>query len=542
MNNSIAGDVPINLKSQAELVNAWKKTFDDSTSSFQPEIIETLVSWILLTKDRAYKIKKALKLDFLDFSNLSSRKFYCEEEIRLNKRTAPDLYQQVIIIGGSIAHPVLNAEPILEYAVQMKRFSRESEMSGMLRDGRLKVCHVDSLARKIAYFHQNLPPLPENGTDNIYGTYDFIHRGLENNYNELRAVFSALNLETELEKLDELIQLHFAALEKREHVIGQRHSNGFVRECHGDLHMGNVAVIDDEAVLFDCIEFAPDFRCVDVICDLAFAFTDLCHFDRPDYAWRLLNIYLEETGDYEGAALLGVFGATHALVRAKVAAIRYLQSAEKAKMQSCLEESKKYMSLARTMLQDRNAGLLITCGLPGSGKSVFSLAALEKTGAIRIRSDIERKRHYGLGALQSSDGIAVNIYSDEASEITYNLLEKLAVMLLDAKFRVIIDAAFLRKSERSRFYRLTSRKNLPYVIALVIAGPDTLIRRVTARKLFRDDPSEAGPDVLAQKQRQFEPLSRKEWEYAVEILNEDGNDFRSGETDWENLERRLSIS
>ncbi|WAW10718.1 AAA family ATPase [Oxalobacter vibrioformis] len=528
-----------NLKYQEELIHAWKETFRGIQPLPYPELIETHVSWVLLTKENAYKVKKALKLDFLDFSDLASRRFYCEEEIRLNKRTAPDIYQRVVSLGGSLSAPHINAEPVFEYAVEMKRFSRENEMAHMLEDGRLQALHIDSLAEKIAYFHESLPSITGGVAGMAYGTYDFLLHGLENNYSELGTIFSGSDLMPEREKLDALEALHFAVLEERKETIEKRHRDGFVRECHGDLHMGNIVFIDDEAILFDSIEFSPDFRCVDVICDLAFAFTDLHYFGRADYAWQLLNRYLEETGDYEGAALVDVFGASHALVRAKVAAIRYRQLTDDAQQAASLKESRRYMALAREMLEDRNAGLLITCGLPGAGKSVFSRAALGTIQAIRIRSDIERKRHYGFRSLQSSAGGKINIYSETASEITYGLLEKLADTLLDAGFRVIVDAAFLKKAERERFRHLAADRSVPFVIAMITASPETLLRRVTTRQMQRNDPSEAGPDVLAKKQAQFEPLSSEELSCTIEIVNEDGHDFMSDESGWKHLNQML---
>ncbi len=528
-----------NLKYQEELIHAWKETFRGIQPLPYPELIETHVSWILLTKENAYKIKKALKLDFLDFSDLASRRFYCEEEIRLNKRTAPDIYQQVVSLGGSLAAPCLNAEPVFEYAVKMKRFPGENEMLRLLGAGKLQAFHIDSLAGKIAHFHESLPAITQGAAGMAYGTYDFILDGLKSNYSELGTIFSGPDLAPEREKLAALEARHFAVLEKRKKTIEKRHRNGFVRECHGDLHMGNIVFIDDEATLFDSIEFSPDFRCVDVICDLAFSFADLHYFGRADYAWQLLNRYLEETGDYEGAALLDIYGASHALVRAKVAAIRYRQLTDEAQQAASLKESRRYMALAREMLEDRNAGLLITCGLPGAGKSVFSRAALGTIQAIRIRSDIERKRHYGFRSLQSSATGKINIYSDAASEITYGLLEKLAETLLDAGFKVIVDAAFLSKTKRERFRRLAAGRSVPFVIAMITASPETLLRRVTKRQMQQNDPSEAGPDVLAKKQTQFEPLSSEELSCTIEIVNEDGYDFMSDETGRRHLNQML---
>lgn len=529
------------LKQQEKLIHAWKSTFPADLSGNYPELIETHVSWILLTVKSAYKIKKALKLDFLDFSDLSARRFYCEEEIRLNKRTAPDIYQQVIALGGSISSPGINAVPVFEYAVQMKRFPRENEMARMLEDHRLQVIHIDSLAGKIAHFHQSLSSVTLSPDNVVYGTYDFIVESLKNNYNEARTVFSEANRVLELDKLDALEALHFSELEKRKETIEARHPNGFVRECHGDLHMGNIVFIDDEAVLFDSLEFAPGLRWIDVIGDLAFAFTDLHYFGRPDYAWRLVNGYLEETGDYEGAVLLDVFGASHAIVRAKVAAIRYLQVAEESHKAEGLKESRRYMTLARSMLEDRNAGMIVTCGLPGAGKSVFSLAAVGKIGAIRIRSDIERKRHYGLKSQQDSKEAKISIYTAQASEITYDILEKLADILLEAGFRVIVDAAFLEQAKRERFQKRAADRSVPFVIAMLHASPEILLKRVTERQWQHNDPSEATPDVLAQKQTRFEPLTHKEQPFVMEIRNEERHDFASDVAVWERLAQMLSV-
>ncbi|MDR0934272.1 MAG: AAA family ATPase [Burkholderiaceae bacterium] len=530
-------DVVSNPERQAELVHAFQRALHDETQ-LRPEMAETHVSWILLTKDKAYKIKKALKLDFLDFSRLSARRHYCEEEIRLNRRTAPGIYQQVVAIGGIPESPRLHAEPVLEYAVEMKRFPQENEMGHLLRDNRLHVSHIDSLAENVARFHQSLPPLPEAPSGTAYGAHEFVRQGIENNYGELRALFSSLNLMAERDALDALAKRHLSLLDNCRQLIGTRRKNGFIRECHGDLHMGNIVVMDGNAIPFDGIEFAPDFRCVDVICDLAFAFADLLHFGRPDYAWRLLSRYLEVTGDYQGVRLLHLFSASHALVRAKVIAMRCQQVATEAEKQVYLADSHSYLELARDLLWDRRSGLLITCGLPGAGKSGFSLAALGKIGAIRIRSDVERKRHYGLQALQSSAEAPENIYSKDASAITYGILEQHVGQLLEAGFLVIVDAAFLRAKERQRFYQLAREQGVPFLIALITAAPETLLRRVIARQARQDDPSEAGAAVLAMKQQQFEPLSPEELEYTVEIRNEDGDNLDSG-VDWDSLKRKL---
>lgn len=482
-------------------------------------LIETHISWVLLAGRYAYKIKKPVELGFLDFSTLALRKHYCEEEFRLNRRLASQLYLGVVPIGGDCDHPQLGAQPAIEYAVKMRRFPASCLMDRQLARGSITPQHIDRLAATVAQFHAALPA----ATDASFGSFAEIRAAALQNFEQLPdgEVVAELKAATETE---------LAACEA---IFEQRHSEGRVRECHGDLHLGNIALIDDEPVPFDGIEFSPALRWIDVMDELAFPVMDLLHRGRPDYAWRLLNAYLEATGDYGGMAVLRFYLAYRATVRAKVAAIRAAQPGLKRRAKDgLLRASRSYLDLARNCLARPSPALIITHGLPGSGKSTFAQAALERRGAIRIRSDVERKRLHGLGALESSRArFGDNLYSTEATQCTYARLHDLARELMGYGYPVIVDAAFLKESERARFRELAKEMNVPFAIAAMPADKRLLRERIERRMAQGSDASEADTAVLESLAVMAEPLTPQERLCAA--------DFADEQMGWEALGRLL---
>jgi hypothetical protein len=296
--------------------------------------------------------------------------------------------------------------------------------------------------------------------------------------------------------------------------IAERGAQGYVRECHGDLHLGNIALIGDEATPFDGIDFDPSLRNIDVMDEVAFLFMDLLHHQRIDLAYRFLNAYLEQTGDYAGVELLDLYCTYRATVRAKVCAIRANQSAHE---QS--PDTANYLALARACLAPRRPRLLITHGLPGSGKSTFAQTAQERLGAIRLRSDVERKRLFGLSALANSR-TGQDIYSAEATRRTYAHLQATARKLLSAGQSVIVDAAFLKESERKMFRDLAQELHTPFAIVSMQADDATLHERIRQRQALSNDASEADISVLAKLKTVEEPISPPETPYTLVIPND----------------------
>lgn len=509
--------------SQQTLVAALLEMHRFPHAAQDVRLVETHISWVLLAGRYAYKIKKALDLGFLDFTSLQARQFYCSEEIRLNRRLAPGIYLDVVPIGGKPGSPEFGTQPPIEYAVRMRRFATSKQLDHLLARGKVLPQHMDNLAATLAVFHGGLPQV-EAGS--VFGTPAIIRAAAMQNFETLLALL------TERPDRDALAELRLStenAFATRAEYFSQRRAQGCVRECHGDLHLGNIVLIGKQAVPFDGIEFNPALRWIDVMDEVAFLVMDLLHGQRADLAFRFLNAYLEATGDYAGVAVLRFYLAYRAGVRAKVSAIRAFQ-ANPCSGQSdhgqlvqtqALTACRNYLALAGECLARRRPALIITHGLPGSGKSTFAQAALERLQAIRIRSDVERKRLFGVNPLDDSGASPGNgIYSADATRRTYTRLHELARDLLDAGFSVIVDAAFLKQDERAQFHALALSLSVPFVIVSMQASAATLGARIMQRRNAASDASEADLGVLQMLQVAQQPLLPHERGRTVEFLND----------------------
>ncbi len=500
-------------------------------------LIETHISWVLLAGRYAYKIKKALDLGFLDFTTLEARRFYCAEEIRLNRRLAPKIYLDVIPIGGDPEAPELGAQPAIEYAVRMRRFASARQMDRLLARGKILPRHLDSLAATLARFHSGLPAA-EAGS--AYGSAAAIRAAALQNFEQLQQLLKQSSDLDAVAALRQATEVAYIACGKR---FGERHAQGYVRECHGDLHLGNIALIGDEPIPFDGIEFNPALRWIDVMDEAAFTVMDLLHRKRPEFAYRFLNAYLEATGDYGGVSVLRFYIAYRAAVRAKVSAIRASQPGmSKRDAADALATCRSYLELGGVYLARHQPALIITHGLPGSGKTTFAQAALERLQAIRIRSDVERKRLFGLApSADSRSFLGSGIYGADATRRTYARLRELARELLMAGFPVIVDAAFLKQEERKQFRELAHGLAVPFAIASVQASEATLRARIVQRRNQANDASEAGIAVLETLQAAQEPLLPQELACAAEFVNEEESSSGLGNAHgWEKLNRLLA--
>ncbi|MBI4583182.1 MAG: AAA family ATPase [Planctomycetes bacterium] len=473
------------------------------------EVIETHISWVLLTGPYAYKIKKPVNLGFVDFSTLEKRRHDCLEELRLNRRLAPQLYLEVVAIAGSEESPAINGPgPILEYAVKMVQFPQEDQLDRVLERGELRRERLDEIVRKIAAFHGRIDRAHEASE---FGSVERTYQRVKDNFLQIRKVIDKpadLRRLYDLERWTE--EAHAALLEK----LRARRRDGFVRECHGDMHLGNMALLGGEVMIFDCIEFNPHYRWNDVISEAAFLAMDLHARERPDLANRFLNSYLEITGDYAGLAFLRYYLVYRAMVRAKVACIRFGQGPmDEAEKHHLLEQYAKYLRLAERFLEPARPVLTITHGLSGSGKTTATQEILERQGAIRVRSDIERKRLFGLQPLErSGSALDAGLYGPEAFQKTYNRLAELSETILVAGYPVLADAAFLKWKEREQFRALARRLSVPFGILHLEAPEQVLRQRIAGRT---GDASEASLEVLKQQIRTQEKLREDELKQVV---------------------------
>jgi aminoglycoside phosphotransferase family enzyme/predicted kinase len=474
------------------------------------ELVETHISWVLLTGLRAYKIKKPINPGFADFSTLERRRHFCEEELRLNRRLAADLYLDVVPITGTADNPQINGTgPAIEYAVRMLQFDH-SRLLSRLEESELKTVHIDNLANLCAEFHREARVAESRS---VFGTPDQVMQPVRDNFVELRRADVGM---TELLSL--LEQKSESLFAKLNGVFETRRRDGMIRECHGDLHLGNMFLQGDQVAVFDGIEFNDEFRWIDIISDIAFAVMDLEDRGYTAFAHRFLNRWLEMTGDYTGMAVLSFYCAYRAVVRAKVDAIRMGQSDKGSDdWQHLANDCDGYLKLAAGYLADRSPALMITTGLSGSGKTTVTQGLLESGGMIRIRSDVERKRLHGLAAEEQSDReLKSQMYSSSATEETYDRLAELVQQIIASGYSVIVDATFLRQAERERFAVLAGDLNVPFLILNCHASHEVLRERIRKRLRSGTDASEADLAVLELQIRHAEPLSEAELSVAVD--------------------------
>ena len=535
---------PVENASQSRLIKSLLDKLGNQAPAKRVRLIETHISWVLLAGHYAYKIKKALDLGFLDFSSLQARLHYCEEEIRLNCRLAPKIYLDVIAIGGSAENPLLGAQPAIEYAVRMRRFAVSKQLDRLVANNKILARHIDSLAATIATFHRNLPAADANSS---FGTADAVRLAAQQNFEQLQTLLTEPADQEKLAALRRACDSEYAAclgmFGQGLGLFDQRLAQGFVRECHGDLHLGNIVLIDNQPIPFDGIEFNPALRWIDVMSEVAFTAMDLQYHRRADLASRFLNAYLEVTGDYAGIPLLRFYIAYRAMVRAKVSAIRVAQTGlSRHDTTEAWADCHGYLGLAADSLAHKQAALIITHGLPGSGKTTFAQIALERLQAIRLRSDVERKRLFGIAPLANSrERTGLDLYSADVTRRTYAHLRELARGMLLAGYTVIVDAAFLKQHERDSFHQLADELSVPFVIASLQADTKTLLARIIQRHKSANDASEADIEVLGKLQLTHEPLSSEEITIAAEFVNE-GEGIAADLAGWSHLSQLLNLS
>jgi len=479
------------------------------------KLVETHISWVILTGQFAYKIKKPVNLGFVDFSLLEKRRFYCEEEVRLNRRLAPEIYLETVPVTHSPGKPpLMNGKgKAIEYAVKMMLFPWEAQLDRILDRNELKPLHLDGFAHVIATFHKTAQRAE---TETAYGDLEHLSQPVYENFTQIRDNVSNKAL---LQTLVTLETRSHEEIHRLEPVFNQREADGFIRECHGDLHLRNMAWVNDKPLVFDCIEFNSNLRWIDVISEIAFLVMDLEKRKQSELAYRFLNAYLERSGDYHGLLLLTCYLTYRTLVRAKVEAIRSGQSHVPPEEQATAYQSfQDYLQLAVKYNQGRPLHLIITHGLSGSGKTTLTQRLIEQLGAIRIRSDVERKRLFGLKAEDNGRAkVETDIYSEDASQRTYSKLVELADHALEGGYPVIIDAACLKAEQRERFRSLASIKRIPYTILEFSFSESTLRHRIKNRT---HGASDADLTVLEHQMVAVQKLGPDETPHAIRVDKE----------------------
>jgi uncharacterized protein len=453
------------------------------------ELVETHISWVFLAGDSVYKVKKPVDLGFLDFTTLEKRRFFCEEEVRLNQRLTHDVYLGTVELRGEHFRPG-GPGPVREVAVHMRRLPHDRMLDELVRSDRAEAALLEEIGRIVARFHA---AAATGGEIDALGGLETIRANWRENF-EQTAGFAAGVLPDEWRR--EIRTWVEAFLDREAPRFAARVEAGRSRDCHGDLQAQHVCCTEPIQI-FDCIEFNHRFRYGDVAGEIAFLVMDLTRLGRADLALRFVNAYLEESGDYGAVPLLDFYAAYRAFVRGKVLGFMVDTHPEAA------PKAHERFALARRYVQPRPPPrLLITSGVVGSGKSTVARAVAARLGAIVVRTDVVRKRLAGLAPTERG---AAEVYTPEMSRRTYDEALRLAGEMLAAGWTVIVDGTFTTAAERAGARALASRSGVPLGVLWCDAPDAVLADRLRRRAADPGEVSDAGPELLGDHRARYEP-------------------------------------
>lgn len=470
-------------------------------------VMQTHISYIVLTGDYAYKVKKSVNFGFLDFSTLERRQHFCWEEIRMNQQNAPEIYLDVLPVTQSGDKFVLGGtdQPV-EYVLKMREFPQEDLLSSMFDKGRLTAHQMEELGKIVAQFHATTQT---NDYIRTFGEVSQVRQAFDENYQQSEKYIGGPQTPEQFSQTQQFTDAFFA---NQQELFNRRIQTDKIRECHGDLHLRNICLWQGKILLFDRIEFNEPFRFVDVMYDVAFAVMDLEARQRQDLGNAFLNTYIEQTGDWEGLQVLPLYLSRQAYVRAKVTSFLLddpnVSDDSKAEAQKMAAD---YYKLAWDYTRPRQGQLVLMSGLSGSGKTTVARYLARNLDAIHIRSDAVRKHLAGIPLEQPG---SADLYTWAMSEKTYHRLLELGIMLAKAGFPVILDAKYDQQAFRAEAIALAQRHQLPLQI-LHCTAPETVLRDRLASRT--DDISDATTDILRQQQATAQPFTDTEQSLVISL-------------------------
>ncbi len=513
---------------QSKIVNAFfcPEFYDHPVDYIK--LVETHISWVFLTGSFAYKIKKPVDFGFLNFTTLKQRNYFCHQELLLNSRFAPSIYIEVLPVTESESGLSLAGQgKVIDYAIKMNQFDQQCLFNSLLRNHQVELYHIDNLIDAVADFHHKINIA---GSDVNFGSAQEVLKPVAENFSIL---INSQLCKQDKQNLTSLFEQVLAMYELIQPYLLKRKKLGFIRECHGDLHLGNITIIENKVLLFDGIEFNDSFRWIDTMSDCAFLIMDLQDHEQTVFANHFLNGYLLKTGDYSGLFVLKFYKLYRAMVRAKVAGLRLQQQKKKSiAYKNTLNELRNYLQLAQdylhiTHLQKKNQNreqqnrnfLAVSFGLSGSGKSWVCSQLVDQLGAIQICSDVERKRLFG----ESVE----DLYSESITEKIYYHLMEMTEQILNAGYSVIVDATFLDKKWRQKFHSIAGKYQIPFHIISCYADQKTIKQRLRTRQNEMNPSSDANVAVMKRQLKKMAKLSDEEKRYEVSVNTAMISDYSS---------------
>jgi len=480
------------------------------------ELIQTHISWVLLTGSFAYKVKRPVRYAFIDLLSPERREFLCREELRLNRRFAPQLYLEVCPITAPVgAARIGGAGEAIEYAVKMRQFPREQELDRLLEAGGVAPQEFERFGGEIAAIHAQLPTA-DGGSP--WGTSERVRELVLVNLTQCAQAAAAFDAAARVEALRAPLEAQLGALSE---CMAARRTAGRVRECHGDLHARNIVRQDNQLLAFDCIEYEAAFRWIDVADEIAFLLSDLSARGCRDEARAFLAGYLAASGDYQACRLQPLYQAHRGLVRAKVVALQATSSSE-LETTALMPEWSRLISFAAAVLVPRHPRMYLTCGASGAGKTWFASRLAPPLGALHVRSDVERKRAAGLEPTKRAGAQpGAGLYTAGITAATYTRLLQAAEDILAGGWDVIVDATFGLREERERFVERARSLGISCILIVCEAPISVMRARIAARARAAEDPSDADEAVLDWQLAHQEPLDESELANATRVDTQD---------------------
>ena len=478
--------------------------YPDGTRSARVELMETHVSYLFLTGSYVYKVKKPVDYGFLDFTSLEKRRYFCHQEVLLNRRLSPDVYLGVVEVrrdGDSYA--VEGPGETVEYAVQMRRLPRSRIMSELLRRRALKPAQMRLLAERVHGFHQTAETGPHI---TALGGLETVRNNVLENFAQTERYIEQTVSRRDFRRASAYSQ---AFLAEREDLFAQRAEEGRIRDGHGDLHSAQIFLDDNDVAIIDCIEFNERFRYGDVASDLAFLAMDLDYYRRDDLSRTLVDAYVEASGDRGIEELLDFYKCYRAWVRGKVTSFRLDDpSLSPQAKRSLADEARRYFRLASRYARPSGPVLLLTAGLVGAGKSSLARDLAGPLEAEVLTSDVIRKEMAGIPVTERQfTPWGTGLYTEESIEDTYAELHRRAEDGLQRGRAVVLDASYRKRAWREAALDIARRADAPALVLECVAPEEDVRARLERRSRRRRDPSDGRWEIYAQQKAAYEPLT-----------------------------------
>jgi hypothetical protein len=488
------------------------------------KIIQTHISYVVLTGKYAYKIKKPVNFGFLDFSTLEKRKYYCQQELKLNKRLCPDIYLEVLPITKKNDFYELNGEgePI-EYTLKMKEFPQEKIMTNQIKKDNVDDATFENITDILVNFYRNDAQSDEVDS---YGDIKVIKENTDENFSQTEKVIGKT---IDKKTFDFIKNSTNQFLMEKKQLFEKRIKQGYINDCHGDLHTGNIVIDDGKICIFDCIEFNKRFRYGDVASDIGFLAMDLDFLGFPYYSSQLIENYSKKSKDADIYKLINFYKSYRAYVRGKVTGFKLDDpNISQNERESTVGLAKKYFDLSyyysnliSLKLNLTKPILFITCGLTGTGKTTIAKKISQDYNSLLLSTDLIRKKMEGINIYEKHhDEYNKGLYSPEKMQLVYDKLIKEAEKNLKAGKNVVLDATFKTKKNRDKARFLARNTNSKFLILNSIM-PENLVKKYLNERVKRKSVSDGRWEIYEKQKKSFEYLSSSEKYIEIDVSNKE---------------------